>query len=619
MRLSKHAIKNASFGSEPESLHEFALTNKQIDDLGDLAILTNLRELNLSFNKVSSLQEVAKLSGLVSLNVMRNKVKTLAPLAEVNTLTVLKASNNEIKALEPLKRLTALKELWLQGNKISDPCELAHLSGCDALTHVVLRQNPVADMLGESYRPAVVRLLPKLAFLDGQPITDDDRARAQDAPDLATYAPGEAEDPILGAARSAAAAAQAAINGSMAEVTKTVAQNLDELRDMSNARMASGGRSGQNQASNGRQRYNVGARINTGAKAQRAEPSAEDLGIGDDVGPLAAVLGKLPEVAPVSKPGVYRQPKKPTRSAHVTEAHNERAHEVLYQAKYKGADGGAGTVGVSVRGDGAAMTKWPDGGVAVTVESSVEGNRIVFSAMAFFRASGNLAASFAPDGSGCLQWPNGQIRLTWNRQAGDGTLMTRDGRVERMITKKDEVVDVQLDDNLAFRICPPDGKVYIYFACGSLRHTLCLGHNQPCHVWDDAPAFARGLEDSNGPFEQSGGGGGEPMSKTKGLVSPGGKSTSTRLFEGLGGLGPGMDAALDALGSGLAAKIARLNQMDADAGIVHGAGETDSAAANPTARDEASEAAAPARTPAAKLTAGALPSQAPPPAAARDM
>ena len=103
------------------------------------------------------------------------------------------------------------------------------------------------------------------------------------------------------------------------------------------------------------------------------------------------------------------------------------AHVAVYQAKYEG--GGAGTVGVMVKGDGSATCKYPDDSPAVTVSSSIQHGRIVYSMMAIYQSTRSVAATFEPDGSGCVQHANGEIMLTFNAGTRTGMVLARGGKV----------------------------------------------------------------------------------------------------------------------------------------------------------------------------------------------
>jgi internalin A len=97
-------------------LNDANFSNRNLTNISQVAVLTNLRSLNLSFNKIVKLTALLPLRSLSVLNVMHNEIADLQPLVNLTTLSILRLSHNKCKDLSPLSSLLALEELWIQAN-----------------------------------------------------------------------------------------------------------------------------------------------------------------------------------------------------------------------------------------------------------------------------------------------------------------------------------------------------------------------------------------------------------------------------------------------------------------------------------------------------------------------
>lgn len=156
---------------------------------------SSLRSVNLSDNYIVSIVPGSLPKGLHSLNLSKNNIHIIEGLRELTRLRILDLSYNRISRIgQGLSNCTIIKELYLAGNKISDVEGLHRLlkltvldlsfnkiTTTKALGQVVANYNSLQalNLLGnpiqsnineEQVRKAVCGLLPKLVFLNKQPI-----------------------------------------------------------------------------------------------------------------------------------------------------------------------------------------------------------------------------------------------------------------------------------------------------------------------------------------------------------------------------------------------------------------------------------------------------------------
>ncbi|XP_058217844.1 uncharacterized protein LOC131328897 [Rhododendron vialii] len=160
-----------------------------------LAQFTSLRSVNLSGNSIVHITSGSLPKGLHTLNLSRNKISTIEGFRELTRLRVLDLSYNRISRIgQGLSNCTLIKELYLAGNKISEveglhrPLKLTVLdlsfnkittakglgqlvANYNSLLALNLLGNPIqSNISDEQLRKAACSLLPKLAYLNKQPI-----------------------------------------------------------------------------------------------------------------------------------------------------------------------------------------------------------------------------------------------------------------------------------------------------------------------------------------------------------------------------------------------------------------------------------------------------------------
>jgi len=126
-------------------------------DLGFLAGLSSLTELDLIYTDVEDLTPLAGLTSLTSLSVYFGQVSDLSPIAGLDKLAFLLLSHNQIADLRPLSGLTRLESLIIHDNEITD---LSPLADCVSLRLLVVDNNRVAEV------EALSHLFSELPFLE---------------------------------------------------------------------------------------------------------------------------------------------------------------------------------------------------------------------------------------------------------------------------------------------------------------------------------------------------------------------------------------------------------------------------------------------------------------------
>ncbi|MCJ8746782.1 hypothetical protein PDJAM_G00145640 [Pangasius djambal] len=134
--------------------------------------------LNLSNNIIEKIEKLERLHQLRELHLSNNRIRKIEGLEQMANLQILNLENNSIEQV-PLwfgKKLRSLQKLNLQKNKIFSLHELTKLKLLKSLTELKLAENPVSDL--PHYRLFLVFHLRSLEFLDGQPISEQEREKA---------------------------------------------------------------------------------------------------------------------------------------------------------------------------------------------------------------------------------------------------------------------------------------------------------------------------------------------------------------------------------------------------------------------------------------------------------
>lgn len=142
-------------------------------DPAALSTLKRCEQLALSSNNIDKIGNLAGMENLKILSLGRNLIKKLDNMDGLgNKLEQLWVSYNQISSLSGVEKLKCLKVFYAGNNKINDVKEVAKLAELPDLEEVVLFGNPFVQAIvakeGElEYVSKVLELLPKLKKLDG--------------------------------------------------------------------------------------------------------------------------------------------------------------------------------------------------------------------------------------------------------------------------------------------------------------------------------------------------------------------------------------------------------------------------------------------------------------------
>lgn len=153
-----------------------------------LNALQNCRHLALSTNNIDKMGALAGLDRLEVLSLGRNCLKKIENLESVaGTLRELWISYNQIDRLAGIEKCTNLRVLLMSNNKVKDWAEVERLSALPALEELLLVGNPLYNDFRDNnglpqYRVEVLKRIPTLKKLDGQPIEMEEREAASAQP-----------------------------------------------------------------------------------------------------------------------------------------------------------------------------------------------------------------------------------------------------------------------------------------------------------------------------------------------------------------------------------------------------------------------------------------------------
>ncbi|PSN69947.1 leucine rich repeat protein [Corynespora cassiicola Philippines] len=143
------------------SLADNALTNISATSLAPLA--NNLQSLDLSANLFTEIPDsLATLTCLRALNLSNCMIEGLHslgrnPLPAINTLNL---RSNRLTSLAGVERLLSLERVDFRDNKLTDPTEVARLTGVPEITEIYVHRNPFCKSYG-NYRVTIFNLFRK--------------------------------------------------------------------------------------------------------------------------------------------------------------------------------------------------------------------------------------------------------------------------------------------------------------------------------------------------------------------------------------------------------------------------------------------------------------------------
>lgn len=177
----------AASGTAPEAAERVDLIGvcppiEKMDS--SLAALKACRHLALSTNNLDKIGNLAGLEALEVLSLGRNCLKKLENLEAVaGTLQQLWVSYNQIDRLAGIEKCAKLRVLFASNNKIKDWAEVDRLTGLPELEDLLLVGNPLYNEWKDNnalaqYRVEVLKRVPTLKKLDGQPVDVEEREAA---------------------------------------------------------------------------------------------------------------------------------------------------------------------------------------------------------------------------------------------------------------------------------------------------------------------------------------------------------------------------------------------------------------------------------------------------------
>ncbi|KAK9481347.1 hypothetical protein V1514DRAFT_349629 [Lipomyces japonicus] len=167
-------ISTLSTGDSPprttlDSLHWSQLRHLSLEENGIssvaneamIPLANSLITLDLTRNLLISIPEaLSQLSSLASLNLSFNLISSLHSLTHhpLPAITVLNLRGNNIVSLAGLDRIVSIERIDLRDNKLSDPTEIARLTGAPNLTELWVAGNPFVKTHSSSYRVTIFNL-----------------------------------------------------------------------------------------------------------------------------------------------------------------------------------------------------------------------------------------------------------------------------------------------------------------------------------------------------------------------------------------------------------------------------------------------------------------------------
>ncbi|XP_076442127.1 leucine-rich repeat-containing protein 9-like isoform X2 [Babylonia areolata] len=164
-----------------EHLEVLHLGYNGIKDMAALQLgrLPSLKALFLQGNEITKVEGLEGLHDLRELVLDRNKVKVMSEYAFANqwNLQELHLEENRLREVTALGCLENLQRLYLGSNRIQDISELEKLDTLSNLVELSVVNNAVARRL--MHRVVLVFRMPQLMIIDGIPVTDEERNKAE--------------------------------------------------------------------------------------------------------------------------------------------------------------------------------------------------------------------------------------------------------------------------------------------------------------------------------------------------------------------------------------------------------------------------------------------------------
>ena len=188
------------------SLADNGLTSVAASSLSPLA--NTLQSLDLSSNLFTEIPDsLASLVSLRALNLSHCMIQSLHSLARnpLPAITTLNLRANRLHSLAGIERLLSLERLDLRENKLSDPTEIARLTGIPNMTEIYVYKNPFTKSHA-NYRVAIFNLFRNTPgyiddiYVDTTQPTYGERKnlidRVPEAPYIPVVKPQRVEEPV---------------------------------------------------------------------------------------------------------------------------------------------------------------------------------------------------------------------------------------------------------------------------------------------------------------------------------------------------------------------------------------------------------------------------------------
>ena len=124
----------------------------------------------LTADLIEARSRCSRLESLKVLNCWGCNLTDITILEELPAIRVIILTSNYISKLHPISQCRKLRELYLRNNKIEDLEELHTLSELKNLRSLWISDNPCTSMETYLYAKNIQAILPRLKYLDGQPI-----------------------------------------------------------------------------------------------------------------------------------------------------------------------------------------------------------------------------------------------------------------------------------------------------------------------------------------------------------------------------------------------------------------------------------------------------------------
>eukprot|EP00930_Biecheleria_cincta_P045162 TRINITY_DN31134_c0_g1_i1.p1 TRINITY_DN31134_c0_g1~~TRINITY_DN31134_c0_g1_i1.p1 ORF type:complete len:621 (-),score=150.74 TRINITY_DN31134_c0_g1_i1:38-1900(-) len=173
--LSETAVLVAAGEAELESVQQLVYRHQRLASLtipgtvDMLRLAGSLEVLSLSHNELTDIQPLSLLTSLVEVNLNFNRIEDLRPLHDCDLLVKVFAAHNRVSSVSGLELgCPQLRELSLFANRLGGGKELLKtLGGLPELRSLDIGEND-GCLSAPSQRRELLRLLPRLEFLDGQ-------------------------------------------------------------------------------------------------------------------------------------------------------------------------------------------------------------------------------------------------------------------------------------------------------------------------------------------------------------------------------------------------------------------------------------------------------------------